>query len=315
MITANNDIANPCSVCFDALRESAIVGRAQSSLQSPVKNPSQANSSVTLACGHKFHYKCITTWVQTTPRCPLDRRIISSSTPSLNLTVNLLNELFESIENNQVEVVKEILSTALTPELRTSAGARNPLTQALKAGFWEIASELHKAGWTTEDKLAQNNLGFLYQEGIWLAQDYAKALSWFHKSAKQGDDVAAKNLGFMYQSGMGTEQNFTKALFWYYKSACQGNCEAQISLGCMYQHGLGVEQNYDMAVTWYRKAAEQGNVKAQTSLGVMYHKGLGVEQDFAEALFFYRLAANQGSEEAQTNLGFMYQMGLGVERS
>jgi TPR repeat protein len=124
---------------------------------------------------------------------------------------------------------------------------------------------------------------------------FKEAVSWFRKSADQGNSQAQLNLGVMYQKGFGTEENNEQAVSnneqavsWFRKSAEQDNSDAQLNLGAMYQNGAGVEKSNEQAVSWYRKSAEQDNRDAQVSLGVMYQNGEGVEQSDEKALFWYQ---------------------------
>jgi TPR repeat protein len=117
---------------------------------------------------------------------------------------------------------------------------------------------------------------------------FKEAVSWFRKSADQGNSQAQLNLGVMYQKGFGTEENNEQAVSWFRKSAEQGNSDAQLNLGAMYQYGDGVDKSNEQAVSWYRKSADQDNRDAQVSLGVMYQNGDGVEQSNDNALFWYQ---------------------------
>ena len=72
------------------------------------------------------------------------------------------------------------------------------------------------------------------------------------------DAEAQNNLGYAYEKGEGVEQDYAQAVFWYRKAAEQGYAMAQNNMGIMYDNGRGVDQDYDQAVNWYRKAAEQG---------------------------------------------------------
>ena len=162
--------------------------------------------------------------------------------------------------------------------------------------------------------LAQNNIGFLYQNGLGVEQDYAKAMEWYQKAAVNGNDVAQNNLGYFYLNGLGTERNYTKAIEWFSKAAAQNNDSAQNSLGNMYYGGLGVTQDYAEAREWYQKAALNGHNNAQKALGDMYFSGLGVGQDYVKAVEWYQRAANNGNVEAKNRLGMMYINGLGVKQ-
>jgi len=109
---------------------------------------------------------------------------------------------------------------------------------------------------------------------------HAKLLEWYLKAAEQGDADAQNNLGYYYDKGLGITQDYTHAIKWYRKAAEQGDAYGQANLGNMYEAGCGVKKDYTQAVEWYRKSAEQGNAKGQSHLGWMYLKGLGVAQDY-----------------------------------
>ena len=92
--------------------------------------------------------------------------------------------------------------------------------------------------------------------------------------AEQGDAEAQFDLGWMYDIGEGVHQDYAKAAQWYMKSANQGFPEAQYNLGVMYREGEGVPQNYAEAIKWYTKAANQGFPEAEYNLGLMYTQGM-----------------------------------------
>ena len=146
------------------------------------------------------------------------------------------------------------------------AAAQNNLGMMHRKGTekqWEISAELIKAGATTRNKIAQQQLRWMHQNGLIVEQSYAEALTWYRKAADQGHAYAQNQLGWMYRFGMGVEQNYAEALIWYRRAADQGHAFAQNQLGFMHQKGMGVEQNDAEALTWYRKATDQGHAFAQ----------------------------------------------------
>jgi TPR repeat protein len=132
-----------------------------------------------------------------------------------------------------------------------------------------------------------------YQSG-----DFDTAAKAFRKLADQGDAAAQYNLGFMYDLGQGVPQDYAEAAKWYRLAADQGNAGAQTDLGFMYEYGEGVLQNYAEAVKWYRLAAEQGNTYGQYNLGLMYENGRGLLQDNVMAHMWYNLASANDHENA-----------------
>ena len=131
----------------------------------------------------------------------------------------------------------------------------------------------------------------------------AQGIALLNNLAASGDATAQCELGYAYDLGQGVPQDYTQAVAWYRKAAEQGNARAQSNLGLLYKNGLGVPQDFAQAAFWWRKAAEQGNARAQNNLGLLYKNGLGVPQDFAQAAFWIRKAAEQGLAAAQSNLG------------
>ena len=83
--------------------------------------------------------------------------------------------------------------------------------------------------------------------------------------AKQGDAKAQIFVGYLYETGQGVKQNYTKAAGWYRKAAEKGNPVAQEQLGNMYRLGKGVSQNYVLAYMWLDLAARQGNRQAKAT--------------------------------------------------
>jgi TPR repeat protein len=90
------------------------------------------------------------------------------------------------------------------------------------------------------------------------SEDFSATLA----TAEQGDATAQNNLGYMYEYGYGVAQDYYEAVKWYRLSAEQGNATGQCSLGYMYEYGYGVAQDYTQAMRWYRQAADQGHTDA-----------------------------------------------------
>jgi TPR repeat protein len=162
--------------------------------------------------------------------------------------------------------------------------------------------------------LSQNNIGWMYENGLGVGRDCAEAMRCYRMAADQGNATAQYNVGRIYEKGLGAVRDHAEALRWYRRAADQGHAEAQNSVGWRYLEGRGAARDYAEALRWFEKAADQGNALAQNNIGVMYKNGLGVAQDYAEALRWYRMAARRGCSLAQRNLGVMYDNGLGVRQ-
>lgn len=116
------------------------------------------------------------------------------------------------------------------------------LALALNAGDiryqFQLARSLHKADRLPEavvfylqaatqgHPLAQKTLGFVYANGLGVAQDYAKAARWHHAAADQRDGDALHNLGYLYAGGYGVDPDDIQAHMWYNLAAAQGSAGA-----------------------------------------------------------------------------------------
>jgi len=127
----------------------------------------------------------------------------------------------------------------------------------------------------------------------------AQTLAETQQRANQGDALAQTALGFIYQSGEGVPEDFMQAAVWYRIAADQGYAPAQANLGVMYSNGTGVPQDFSQAASWLLESAEQGYAPAQANLGVMYSNGTGVSQDDVEAYKWLSLAVSGLTDNTQ----------------
>jgi len=81
-------------------------------------------------------------------------------------------------------------------------------------------------------------------------QDYVLAARIFTPNAERGASSAQAYLGFMYETGRGVPQNYTEAAIWYRRAAEQGDSLAQYQLGVLYDRGQGVPQDIVEASKW-----------------------------------------------------------------
>lgn len=81
-------------------------------------------------------------------------------------------------------------------------------------------------------------------------QDYVTASRVFIPLAERGNAAAQTYLGFLFETGRGVPQNFTEAAMWYRRAAEQGDSRAQYSLGLLYDRGQGVPQDIIEASKW-----------------------------------------------------------------
>ena len=91
-----------------------------------------------------------------------------------------------------------------------------------------------------------------FQQGVsaFKREDYVSASRVFIPLAERGDPAAQSYLGFMFETGRGVPQNYTEAAMWYRRAAEQGDSLAQYSLGLLYDRGFGVPRDIVEASKW-----------------------------------------------------------------
>jgi hypothetical protein len=89
----------------------------------------------------------------------------------------------------------------------------------------------------------------------YLRGDYARAVRELAPAAMRGDPRAQAQLGFMYENGFGVPQNYDAAVDLYHSAAAQGDAFGQSRLGLSYDKGHGVSANLILSYKWLNLAA------------------------------------------------------------
>lgn len=118
---------------------------------------------------------------------------------------------------------------------------------------------------------------------------------------------ACRRLGYMYQNGEGLEQNYGKAMQLYKEGCEKGSAEACNDVGVLYQNGWGVDKNSRQSVKFFRKACDGGLAMGCSNLGYRYQIGDGVQKDLNQASELYRKACNGGFEKGCRRLDSLQQ--------
>lgn len=97
--------------------------------------------------------------------------------------------------------------------------------------------------------------------------EYSKALTMNNKAATKGNSDANNNLGWMYQNGLGCEIDLERAIKFYHEASKGGNAHALYRLGRMYELGHVTSPQKNKHIQLYLTAADQGCVEAMSTLG------------------------------------------------
>ncbi|AMK13762.1 Sel1 domain-containing protein [methanogenic archaeon mixed culture ISO4-G1] len=203
----------------------------------------------------------------------------------------------------------------------------------------------HRAGWEYEPR-AQCRLGdyYMYEEG----NDGQKALIWYRWAARNGNTAAMNELGRLYEQGIFVTQDMMRALYWYNRAYMNGDELAKAKtdmmmdandpftgypketgdeklerraienddasscykLGYMYETGEdGHAVDYDRSRLWFDIGARLGDSGCIDNMGYIYYFGKGVEKDLGKAAELFKRAAEMGSPYSQRFLGCMYRDG------
>jgi len=93
--------------------------------------------------------------------------------------------------------------------------------------------------------------------------NYIDAANKTRPLAERGDAPAQALLGFMYEHGRGVAQDYVAAVYWYTCAAEQGHPTAQYLLALMYDKGHGVVRSDVLAYKWLNLAAAQAQPRVR----------------------------------------------------
>ncbi|MBL7480493.1 tetratricopeptide repeat protein [Legionella bononiensis] len=237
--------------------------------------------------------------------------------------IALIRQLYQGAASNRV-------AQALLPLAFYNAmdGDKQKQAEAFK-----VAESQADAG----DEKAALLLGMLYDRGIGVSADPAKAIYWYQQSGQ--NPVSQFIMGTYTTEGKGVSVDKEKGLDLLKKSAEAqfsysdfniavlkqqskedflpdlitayrlGNSHAGIVLADYYLAENNDTDSMNQAREIYTGLAEKGDQYAQLKLAYMMDKGLGAASNLVAAQRWYLASAEQGNPEAQYLLGQFYQLG------
>ncbi len=163
--------------------------------------------------------------------------------------------------------------------------------------------------------LALWRLGEMYENGIGVKQDQARAFSYYSRIANDNAntpprsieaDIVARSfvkIGDYYRvglpaAGITANQKQFRALL-LHAASYFGNADAQYRVGLLYLDSKELGVNPLQSARWLSLAAHKGQVAAQAVLGDMLFNGSGIEAKPVEGLMWLTLAqrATLGSKD------------------
>jgi TPR repeat protein len=170
----------------------------------------------------------------------------------------------------------------------------NPESEKRACELFREAAEKGYAG-------SQYRLGYCYETGRGVVQNFSTANEWYEKAANQGFVDAQYKLGHSYRVGRGTAIDLATAIEWYKKAAGNGDGEAMQNVGWMYATGQGVKANAEQAYAWFLEAAKHGEIGAQVEIARRLREGDGVAKDLTGSYSWLLVVQAQKKSIAQAD--------------
>jgi len=130
----------------------------------------------------------------------------------------------------------------------------------------------------------QTKLGEMYQDGMGVPPDPAKALALFHQAeATENYPPAILDIGKAYRNGEGVRQNAATAKKYYQRALDLGCIQAYVQLGLLEQDA----RKFDSAARWFGIGLAHGDTGAWYAFGNLHieqHKLKEAENDFKNSL-------------------------------
>ncbi len=109
---------------------------------------------------------------------------------------------------------------------------------------------------------AEYRLGSLYEKGVGVSVDPAKAVEHYSTAAKAGNISAMHNLAVLFATGTLGAPDFGSAAKWFTEAANHGVRDSQFNLAILYAKGSGVAQDLVQSYKWFGIAAKDGDTDA-----------------------------------------------------
>ena len=181
-----------------------------------------------------------------------------------------------------------------------------PFTAGLTALSREHATTAYRAWLKVAEKgdaEGQNNVGFLYERGLGVSQDYKQAEAWYMMAAAQGLPSAKHNLAMLTYKGHINNKDWRKSVEWLKEADEMDFGPSTYMLGALYMRGEGIFKDRDEAFRLFQKAARLGEVKGQYMVGYIHQSGMlhpDEESDHERGYLWSAIALMNGFEKARS---------------
>jgi hypothetical protein len=128
--------------------------------------------------------------------------------------------------------------------------------------------------------------------------DPAEAVSFLERAVERGSPEAQMELAKLYEQGIGVDVDEARALELYQAAADQGFADAINDLGFLhYQGGLGLRPNPEKALEFFERAADLRHPEAQFNFAALIDDGLIPDKGPKDAAQYLYAALRSGSQD------------------
>lgn len=120
-------------------------------------------------------------------------------------------------------------------------------------GNFKAAFRLFLTAAKLGDRSCQVNVGNLYDDGKGVRRNRSAAMYWYKRAYRRGEASAASNIGVMWRN----EKKYSRALDWFKKAAKLGDDEANLDIAKLY---LAVEYKPAKAIPYLRRVCSSRRV-------------------------------------------------------
>lgn len=164
----------------------------------------------------------------------------------------------------------------------------------LKLGNPQRAMGLYRTAVSQGYVLAETGIGFLYDNGLGVPQDYKLAYEHYSKAADAGIGLGYNNVAGLIKAGLGVTRDDAKALELYEKAIAAGYEAARYPAARLKMMAFKPGDDPRPIITAYYEAASQDSA-AQTDLGQFFRDGsFGMPKDEVAARAHYAAGVDKG---------------------
>lgn len=155
---------------------------------------------------------------------------------------------------------------------------------------------------------ANADLAMVYEKGIGVAQDDAKAIALLQRALEGGSAQAKRMLADRLAEGRGVPADKPRALKLLYEAA-KDDLTAANNLGVILWRGDWGEKDVETGLQWMEVTLNAGHWITGRNLAKIYHLGLGVTADEERARGYLEKAGSIGGAESAEAVAGFYEKG------